>query len=95
MEWRSSTTHPSEISLSHMAKGRSVAFGEMAVGPDTPASYTGIERDEAACMARSYLKGPNQRSLVGDAGETGLPGSSATAVYGEATLTTQSPPKNI
>lgn len=59
-----------------------------------PASYTGIERDEAAArMVSGYLSGPNQRCLIGDAEETGLPEASATVVYGEAMLTMQRPPQ--
>ncbi len=59
-----------------------------------PASYTGIERDEAAARAvAGYLGGQNQRCLVGDAEETGLPDAWATVVYGEAMLTMQRPPQ--
>lgn len=58
------------------------------------ASYTGIERDEAAArMVSGYLSGPNQRCLVGDAEQTGLPETWATVVYGEAMLTMQRPPQ--
>jgi SAM-dependent methyltransferase len=60
----------------------------------SPASYTAIERDEAAARTvRGYLKGPEQRCLVGDAEETGLPDGSATVVYGEAVLTMQREPQ--
>ena len=59
-----------------------------------PASYTGIERDEtAARMVSGWLDGPGRRCLVGNAEETGLPGSSATVVYGEAMLTMQREPQ--
>lgn len=60
----------------------------------SPASYTGVERDEAAARAvRGYLNGPGRRCLVGDGEETGLPDGSATVVYGEAMLTMQRPPQ--
>lgn len=59
-----------------------------------PASYTAIERDEAAAnTVRRYLTGDNQKCLVGRAEETGLPDAAATAVYGEAMLTMQTPGK--
>lgn len=55
-----------------------------------PASYTAIERDEAAAQTvRRYLTGPQCRCLVGLAEDTGLPGLSATVVYGEAMLSMQ------
>ena len=57
-----------------------------------PASYTGVERDyDAARQVRRYLNGAGQQCLVGRAEATGLPGSSATVVYGEAMLTMQTP----
>ena len=57
-----------------------------------PASYTGIERDDtAARQVRGYLRGPGRQCLVGRAEETGLPGASATVVFGEAMLTMQTP----
>ncbi|MDQ3263653.1 MAG: methyltransferase domain-containing protein [Myxococcota bacterium] len=53
-----------------------------------PASYTGVERDEAAAASvRRLLSDPRDRCLVGTAMATGLPDASATAVYGEAMLT--------
>ena len=56
----------------------------------SPASYTAVERDEAAAKTvRSYLKGDNQKCIVGNATNTGLPSESATVVYGEAMLTMQ------
>jgi SAM-dependent methyltransferase len=59
----------------------------LAVGP---ASYTAIERDEAAAkIVESYLKGANQRCVIGDAATTGLPDKYASVVYGEAMLTMQ------
>ena len=59
-----------------------------------PATYTGVERDEAAAGAvRRYLSGEGRRCLVGRAEATGLPEHSATAVYGEAMLTMQTPPQ--
>lgn len=55
-----------------------------------PASYTAVERDEAAAkIVRGYLKGERQRCVVGDASDTGLQSQSATVVYGEAMLTMQ------
>jgi ubiquinone/menaquinone biosynthesis C-methylase UbiE len=57
-----------------------------------PATYTGIERDEAAAATvRGYLTEPRQRCLVGTAEETGLDDQSATVIYGEAMLTMQPP----
>jgi hypothetical protein len=57
-----------------------------------PATYTAIERDEAAAnLVRRHLSGRQQRCLVGNAEQTGLPAESATAVYGEAMLTMQTP----
>ncbi|MCK6529163.1 class I SAM-dependent methyltransferase [Myxococcota bacterium] len=55
-----------------------------------PASYTGVERaPEAAEIVRGYLPASGARCVVGHAEETGLPGGSATVVYGEAMLTMQ------
>jgi len=55
-----------------------------------PASYTAVERDEAAAkIVASYLKGDRQRCVVGNASHTGLPNQCATVVYGEAMLTMQ------
>lgn len=57
-----------------------------------PASYTAIERDEAAAQRVSaYLQGSAQQCRVGRAEETGLSDASATVVYGEALLTMQTP----
>ena len=55
-----------------------------------PASYTAVERDEAAARrVRSYLKGDSQKCIVGSASDTGLAAESASVVYGEAMLTMQ------
>ena len=55
-----------------------------------PASYTAVERDEAAArIVRGYLKGDTQKCIVGTATDTGLPSESASVVYGEAMLTMQ------
>ena len=55
-----------------------------------PASYTAVERDEAAAkIVSAYLAGDHQRCVVGSASDTGLPDQSATVVYGEAMLTMQ------
>lgn len=57
-----------------------------------PASYTAVERDEiAAKEVKRCLNGPRQRCQLGSAEQTGLPGQSATVVYGEAMLTMQGP----
>lgn len=57
-----------------------------------PASYTGIERDEAAAQSvRAYLSDPRYRCLVGSAEKSGLEDASATVVYGEAMLTMHTP----
>jgi SAM-dependent methyltransferase len=53
-----------------------------------PASYTGVERDEAAARRVSArLGGPGRRCLAHPAHDTGLPDGSATVVYAEATVT--------
>jgi methyltransferase family protein len=55
-----------------------------------PASYTAIERDEAAAkIVDGYLSGDRQKCIIGSATETGLPSESASVVYGEAMLTMQ------
>jgi phospholipid N-methyltransferase len=56
----------------------------------SPASYTAVERDEAAAkIVRGYLKSNRQECIVGSATDTRLPSESATVVYGEAMLTMQ------
>lgn len=58
-----------------------------------PASYIGVERDEAAARwAAGEIPGSGE-VVVGDAAETGLPDSGATVVYGEAMLTMQREPE--
>lgn len=55
-----------------------------------PASYTAVERDQAAAkIVATYLTGERQHCVVGNASHTGLPDQSATVVYGEAMLTMQ------
>lgn len=55
-----------------------------------PTSYTAVERDkDAAALVQKFLHGPEQRCVVGFAENTGLPGESATVVYGEAMLSMQ------
>jgi SAM-dependent methyltransferase len=55
-----------------------------------PASYTAVEREEAAARTvREYLGGGARRCILGSAAATGLPAASATVVYGEAMLTMQ------
>lgn len=57
-----------------------------------PASYTAVERDEAAAATvKCHLTGARQRCQLGSAEQTGLPDESATVVYGEAMLTMQGP----
>lgn len=57
-----------------------------------PASYTAVERDEAAAAEVSrHLAEPRQQCQVGSAAQTGLPDQSATVVYGEAMLTMHGP----
>jgi SAM-dependent methyltransferase len=61
-----------------------------------PASYTAVERDQAAAdSVGKYLTGSNRKCLVGRAEETGLPDTSATVVYCEAMLTMQPQQKKI
>lgn len=56
----------------------------------SPASYTAVERDEAAArIVKGYAVGERRRVVVGSADETGLSTASATVVYGEAMLTMQ------
>lgn len=59
-----------------------------------PASYLGVDRDSAAVAALSTLEATRTevRGHRADATATGLPGGSATAVYGEAMLTMQPEP---
>ena len=55
-----------------------------------PASYTAVERDEAAArVVKGYAVGERRRVVVGSAAETGLRAESASVVYGEAMLTMQ------
>lgn len=55
-----------------------------------PASYCGVEREPAAveCLWKQ-LAGTGSRIVFAEAGESGLPSSSATVVYGEALLSMQ------
>jgi SAM-dependent methyltransferase len=55
-----------------------------------PASYTGIERDEAAARRiENRLRGPARRCLARPADDTGLEDGTATVVYAEAMLSMQ------
>ncbi len=55
-----------------------------------PRSYTAIERDAAAAaVVQSHLAGSNRCCIIGTAEATGLPGGSASVVYGEAMLSMQ------
>lgn len=57
-----------------------------------PSSYTAVERDrDAAARVQKFLRGPEQRCVVGLAEETGLPDFSSTVIYGEAMLSMQTP----
>jgi phospholipid N-methyltransferase len=57
-----------------------------------PDSYTAVERDkDAAAMLQRFLRGPEQRCVIGLAENTRLHGASATVVYGEAMLSMQTP----
>jgi ubiquinone/menaquinone biosynthesis C-methylase UbiE len=57
-----------------------------------PASYIGIEENEAAAdRIGSRLTSIQQKCLVGSASDTGLPAGSAPVVFGEAMLTMQGP----
>ena len=61
-----------------------------------PASYTAVERDtDAAAALRRILLGNHQRCISGTAEQTGLPGASASVVYGEAMLSMQLPPAKV
>lgn len=58
----------------------------------SPASYTGVDRDEtAAAQVRRVLTGTNRRCTIGDAEATGLPEQSASVVLGEAMLSMHGP----
>lgn len=58
--------------------------------PENPASYVGIEREQAAAsIIEDMLSGDNQHCRVGTAQNTGLDDGSATVVFGEAFLTMQ------
>jgi ubiquinone/menaquinone biosynthesis C-methylase UbiE len=55
-----------------------------------PASYTAIERNEAAAkIVGSYLTNSRHRCVVGNASDTKLRNECASVVYGEAMLTMQ------
>jgi SAM-dependent methyltransferase len=57
-----------------------------------PRSYVAVERDrKAATTVESYLIDASQRCIVASAEDTGLPGESASVVYGEAMLSMQLP----
>ena len=61
-----------------------------------PASYTAIERDEAAAdIVRRYLVGPKQQCVIGHAEETGLDEDTYDVVYGEAMLSMQTAERKI
>ena len=63
----------------------------------TPASYTGVDADEAAvALLRRTLTGPaNPRIIHDDARRTGLPEASADAVVIEAVLSMQTDPHKL
>ncbi len=61
-----------------------------------PASYTGVERDEAAAaIVRRCLVGPDQRCVLGSAEDTGLADDGYEVVYGEAMLSMQTRERKI
>ncbi len=61
-----------------------------------PHSYTAIEKDPlAARNLGRWLKGGNRRCVDGSAASTGLSSESATAVYGEAMLSMQTPEQKV
>ena len=65
-----------------------------AVLQRSPASYTGIDRDETAeRQVGRFAKGEGRQCLVARDESTGLPGQSDSAVYGEAMLTMQDAPQ--
>ncbi|MCX5172352.1 class I SAM-dependent methyltransferase [Streptomyces antibioticus] len=60
-----------------------------------PAAYTAVDRDPAAVATLGALTAPGPtevRAVRSDAADTGLPGGTATVVYGEAMLTMQPEP---
>ncbi|MBB2914284.1 SAM-dependent methyltransferase [Streptosporangium becharense] len=60
-----------------------------------PAGYVGVDRDSAAIATLARLPRPAATQVrwhTGDAASTGLPGASASVVYGEAMLTMQPEP---
>jgi SAM-dependent methyltransferase len=62
----------------------------------SPSSYTAVEADDAAARrVRSYLSGDNQRCVVGQAEQSGLPDGSATVVYCEAMLSMKTPDNKV
>ena len=86
--------------LTNLAIGSADDVVELAPGLGTtatlildgqPATYRGVERDEAAAnyARRAIGPGASVQVLVGDAEATGLPEGSASAVIGEAMLTMQ------
>lgn len=55
-----------------------------------PASYTAVERDEAAAaLVAKKIAGPNRQTVRGNAEASGLDNAVATVVYGEAMLSMQ------
>ena len=55
----------------------------------SPASYVGVERDEAAARATQRVLRPGDQVRQGMASQTGLEAACATVVFGEAMLTMQ------
>jgi hypothetical protein len=58
----------------------------------TPAAYTAVDRDPVAVARLGTLTAPGSTEVCAmraDAADTGMPGGSATVVYGEAMLTMQ------
>ncbi|MDE2484493.1 MAG: methyltransferase domain-containing protein [candidate division NC10 bacterium] len=62
----------------------------------SPSSYTAVEADDAAARrVQSYLSGDNQRCVIGQAEQSGLPDGSATVVYCEAMLSMKTPDNKV
>ena len=62
----------------------------------SPSSYIAVEADDAAAKrVQGYLSGDNQRCVVGQAEQSGLPDGSATVVYCEAMLSMKTPEHKV
>jgi phospholipid N-methyltransferase len=62
----------------------------------SPSGYTAVEADDAAAKrVQRYLSGNNQRCVVGQAEQSGLPDGIATVVYCEAMLSMKTPEHKV